>query len=472
MSSLSGALGPPLTTGRRRSLPEAAATVVGAVSLLGLVSLSLLVVLIASERPSFLTPTSRPGLFPAWMVGPLRGLWPGLTRNPTRLEWLVSGLLGAMYVLYLAALATAPRVRAGWMLAAVLAIHVIFLLAPPLSYTDVFNYVNYGRMAAAHHLNPYVALPASEPHSDPSYALSNWHHLRSPYGPLFTLLTYALVPLGVKGSFWALKLIVAAASLGLLALVWKCARLLGRSEVAAVTLVAFNPIVLVWGLGADHNDALMVLFVVLAVYVALRGAWGRAGGALLAAVFIKASAAVLLLVLFAAGSARRVLAGALVAAAGLALASIGAFGLHLPDLVTQSRLVTAIGIPNLVGLALGQGGETAGLALAFGLLVALTVVSCSIWVRRGGDWITGCGVTMFVVVVSLSWAAPWYVLWILPFAALSAGWRLRAAVLVLGAYFILAFMPAAATLARDAGFRPAETALGVRHSHAIAAAFR
>ncbi len=44
-----------------------------------------------------------------------------------------------------------------------------------------------------------------EPHSDPSFLLSNWHQLLSPYGPLFTLMTFAVVPLGVGGSFWALK---------------------------------------------------------------------------------------------------------------------------------------------------------------------------------------------------------------------------------------------------------------------------
>ena len=61
---------------------------------------------------------------------------------------------------------------------------------------------------------------------------------------------------------------------------WKCAKLVRRSPVAAVAFVAFNPIVLIWGLGADHNDALMMLFVVLAIYLALRQrpgpSWGRA----------------------------------------------------------------------------------------------------------------------------------------------------------------------------------------------------
>ena len=80
-----------------------------------------------------------------------------------------------------------------------MAVHAIFLLAPPLALTDVFNYINYGRMEVVHHLNPYTTIPIFEPHSDPSYALSNWHQLLSPYGPLFTLMTFAVVPLGVAG---------------------------------------------------------------------------------------------------------------------------------------------------------------------------------------------------------------------------------------------------------------------------------
>ena len=275
VSSLSAAAVSP----RGRSLGALCAPAIAAVSLLGLVASSLTVVLIAAERPSFLAPVTSPGFFPAWMVGPLRGLWPGLTANPSRLAWLVSGLMALMFVLYIAAFLTAPRLRARWTIAAVLAIHAIFLLAPPLSYTDVFNYVNYGRMGVVHHLNPYVTLPTSGPHGDPSFALSNWHHLRSPYGPLFTLVSYALVPLGVKASFWALKLLVCGASLATLGLVWRCARLLRRSPVAAVAFVAFNPIVLIWGLGADHNDALMMLFVVLAVYLALRERPGPSWGA-------------------------------------------------------------------------------------------------------------------------------------------------------------------------------------------------
>jgi hypothetical protein len=292
-------------------------------------------------------------------------------------------------------------------------------------------------MGIVHHLNPYTALPAAEPRSDPAFGLSNWHHLRSPYGPLFTLLSYVLVPLGVPASFWALKLIVGAASLATLALVWKCARRLGRSEVAAVVFVGANPIVLIWGLGADHNDSLMLLFVVLAVFLALHRrapvsggvdgggrpaslAAAAAGVALMTAIFIKASAAVLLPLFLVAGGRRWFLAGSLLTGGILAAISVIAFGYHLPDLSTQSSLVTAVGLPNLFGLALGLGGETAGLSTIFSLTVALAVAACTIRIiRRPGDWIGACAVAMLVLVVSLSWAAPWYLLWVLPLAALS-----------------------------------------------------
>ena len=74
------------------------------------------------------------------------------------------------------------------------ATHVVLLLGPPLSLTDVFNYLHYGRMPATYGANPYVALPLSV-RQDPAYHFSNWHHLPSPYGPLLTLLTEALAPL-------------------------------------------------------------------------------------------------------------------------------------------------------------------------------------------------------------------------------------------------------------------------------------
>jgi hypothetical protein len=219
----------------------------------------------------------------------------------------------------------------------------------------------------------------------------------------------------------------------------------------------------------------MMAFVMLAVYLGIRRArrpraapaFGAGSAAALAvAVFITAPADVLVPALMLAGRARRrFLAGGLIASALLAGASIVAFGPRLPGLFTQSRLVTAIGIPILAGLALGQGGETSVLRAMFSGLVVLSTGVCALWAWRAPwQWARACTIALLVLVVSLSWAAPWYVLWILPFAALSGGRWLRSGVIVLSAYFILAFMPAAAILTSDLGFRPAATRLGRLHT--------
>src|SRR5277367_1906247 len=264
-----------LSDGRANALARTSTDVrMGVLVLLAIVACSLLAVVLAADRPSVLSPTTHTSFFPGWMAGPLGGLWPGLTRSSSTLKYLFSGAIVVMYIAYLVGLAYLPRMRARWVIAGIAVVHAIFFLAPPLALTDIFNYINYGRMEIVHHLNPYTTIPILEPHNDPSYTLSNWHQLLSPYGPLFTILTFAVVPIGVAASFWVLKGLLAVTSLATIFLVWKCARLLGRDPVAAIVLVGLNPVVLVWGLGGDHNDFLMVFFIMLGFYLLLRsGAW-------------------------------------------------------------------------------------------------------------------------------------------------------------------------------------------------------
>jgi Glycosyltransferase family 87 len=339
-------------------------------------------------------------------------------------------------------------------------------------------------MEIVHHLNPYTTIPILEPHNDPSYGLSNWHQLLSPYGPLFTLLTLAVVPLGVATSFWTLKALLAAASLATIALVWRCARLLGRDPVAAIALVGLNPIVLVWGLGGDHNDSLMVLLIVLGLYLLLRGgqrarrplrapAWtASAGAAFVTAAAIKASAAVLIPIVIASliRSPRRLLhllLGMALAAAALGGGSLLAFGLHIPDLNTQSRLVTMVSVPNLLGLALGSGGETETLHLVLSAALAGAVVLCCVQAWRQSSPVTAAGWGSLALLVTLSWVLPWYVLWALPLVALSGSRRLRACVLVLGIYLIVAWAPASTLLWSAIGFHPEKTSLGRLHQRYV-----
>ncbi len=479
---------------RARALADVdAATRVGLIALIAIVALSLLIVVMAADRPSILSPTTHVDFYPRWMAGPLGGLWPGMTTNSSALKYLFSGAVVVMYIAYLAALRRAASLPLRWLIAAILAVHAIFILAPPLALTDVFNYINYGRMEIVHHLNPYTSIPISEPHSDPSYILSNWHQLLSPYGPLFTLLTFAVVPLGVAGSFWALKVILALASLGTILLVWRCAQLLGRDGRTAIVLVGLNPIVLVWGLGGDHNDFLMVFFIMLGFYLLLLahsresapGTAAAAGGlrrwllplsgleigagaAFVVATAIKASGGVLLPIVLVVLLRRprtlvQVVLGMALASVLVAALSLMAFGLHIPDLSTQSRLVTNESIPNLLGLALGAGGESSTIHTVMSGLLAISLLACCWLAWRRRDAITAAGWASVALLLTLSWVLPWYVLWVLPLAALSRSRALRTATVLVGVYLIIAWAPASGLLWNAIGFHPEKTTLGRLH---------
>ncbi|HEY7933454.1 MAG TPA: hypothetical protein VID48_06470 [Solirubrobacteraceae bacterium] len=489
---------------------------IGALALAAIVICSGLIVMMAANRPSFLAATTHVHYFPSWMAGPLGGLWPGLTRNNTTLKYLFSGAVVLMYVCYLLGLKYVRELSMRPVVAAVLLVHVILFLAPPMALTDIFNYVNYARMEVVHHLNPYATIPILEPHNDPSFALSNWHHLLSPYGPLFTLISFTVAPFGVAASFWMFKGILMFASLATIALVYRCARLLGRDPAQAIVFVGLNPVVTLWGLGGDHNDFIMVFLIVLGFYLLLLSRRSKApasapaavqgnghlpqidavitrpsqrpgplrwlltlsplavgaGVAFMLAAFVKASAAILIPVVLASlGRSPRRLLGAVLgmfaAAVVLAIVSLIAFGPHLPDLSTQGRVVTSVSLPNLLGLALGQGGETNTMRALLFVALAVTVVLCIVEAWRRQESLSATGWATVALVVTLSWVLPWYVLWVLPLAALSSSRRLRTTALVLGAYLIIAWVPVSSSVFRDIGFNPSKTPLGKQHQRTV-----
>src|SRR5436305_6372376 len=124
---------------RRHARIEAA---IAAVAMLAIVGICLFVVVLAANRPSFYAPTTHAGFFPGWLAGPLGGLWPSFPTGSSALKWIWTFGLLAMYAAYVVAFAYVPRLPARWVIAAVVAAHVVMLMAPPLSLTDIFNYIN------------------------------------------------------------------------------------------------------------------------------------------------------------------------------------------------------------------------------------------------------------------------------------------------------------------------------------------
>jgi hypothetical protein len=370
-------------------------------------------------------------------------------------------VLVALGALWLILWLCAARVPAPVLCGAVVVAYVVLLLGPPLSLTDIFNYLHYGRMGPDHGLNPYVSLPVAA-RDDPTYVYSNWHHLPSPYGPLFTLIGEGVAGFSVPVAYWVVKALLLVCSLGTLALVGLAAVKLGRPWKPAVALIAFNPLVLVYGLGGAHGEPFMLLFAVAAVCLVLLGRDWEAGACAVLAAGVKPSAALLVLLVIAGSSRRgRALAGAAVTGAAVGLLVLLHYGGHLPATGIQDRFVTPLSPGNVLAALAGQGGMTAfdrTLAQAVLGVVALGA-TVAVWRRR--ERLPGAaGLVMLFGVLTLGWTMPWYVWWVLPFAALARTRALTAACVVLTAWLALGAIPQMPRLIHDAGFYPTRSAAG------------
>ena len=338
---------------------------------------------------------------------------------------------------------------------AIVAAHVLFVLAPPLLSQDVFSYISYARLDVVHGLDPYTHSP-NDVSGDAAYAYAGSKDFTSVYGPLFTVATFPLAKVGVPVAFWSLKVVAGIASLAIVALVWFCARLLGRDPRLPALIVGLNPLVLVHVVGGAHNDALTVLLwmggvaAVLAARDALGGALTAASGA------VKVSAAVLgpfMLI----GARRRValLAGAVAGALGAVAVAVAAFGdnaLQAFALLGDNQDRTSRwSIPqrSADGVAAITGGSAGTIVdytrAAFALLLAVVVAYLlrAAWRRRHehGAWITPAGWATLGVLLASAWLVPWYAIWLLPLAALSADRRLLVASLALCAYMMVIAVP-------------------------------
>jgi alpha-1,6-mannosyltransferase len=416
------------------------------------------VVVFSTAGDSVLVPRS-PAAFPAWEAGPLHLLFAHLSLPASTMTLGYSGLLVLMTLAYAIVLLAARSLSLRTITALLTALSLILLMGPPLQLNDVWNYLGYARLGALHGLNPYTHVISAESY-DPIFRFTTWWNLSSPYGPLFTVMSYPLAWLPLPVAYWVLKTAVVAASLGFLWCVYKCAVLLGRDPRLVLLFVGANPIYLFYGVGSFHNDFFMLLPSTAAIALLLTRR-DRASGAMLAlAVAIKVSNVVLLPFLLIAvrppERRLRVLTGVVVTVVVLVAVSVAMFGLSLPNVATQSGVVTAYSIPNLVGLLLGLGGSTVGLIrVANGLVVVVVLLGL-----RRRDWISAAGWATMALIASLAWLMPWYVIWVLPLAALGSSRRLRRGALVLTVFLVLTFIPEWNDFLSAHGINPMSTPTG------------
>lgn len=207
--------------------------------------------------------------------------------------------------------------------------HATMALQPYLLSQDVFSYAMYGRILAHYQASPYGSLPRDFPF-DPLYSQLYWKGTASNYGPLWNWVGAGVVGLvgdEVAVLVLAFRQVAMLSSLASAALIWCIlGRLEPRHRAVGTLLWAWNPLVVVESATSAHNDALMVLLILAAVYLHLRGRLGLALVALTLSALVKYASGLLipmycLLLWRRGGVAERIrLAGALAGSLALAVA--------------------------------------------------------------------------------------------------------------------------------------------------------
>jgi hypothetical protein len=420
---------------------------------------ALVVVAFATGRQNTLVPSSYLA-YPRWESGPLHGITRFLPAGYLALSITFSVVVLGMLVAYGVLLAAIRTVSLRMIVLSILALHAIVLMSPPQQLTDVFNYLGYARLGGLHGMNPYTHVINAEIH-DPVFRFTSWHNLPSPYGPLFTAITYPLSWLSVPLSYWIVKVGTMLTSLGLIAVVWQCARQLGRDPRFAVAFVALNPIYVMYAMAGFHNDFFMLLPMIGSISLLLARRDRSAGALLMVAVAVKFSALLLLpfLLIGVRQSSRRreLIVGSALAAIPLIAMSLALYGFSHPNLSGQTELLTTFSVPQLVGLAMGIGGGGPDLLRAAGVGFVLTVAYL---VRRRGDWLSDAGWATVALLASLAWLMPWYVIWVLPLAAFGTSLKLRRAAAAFSVFLVLTFVPSTPIIFGLLHLNPMNTPVG------------
>jgi hypothetical protein len=354
---------------------------------------------------------------PSSIRGPLYGIGLSLSGTEFAVLFIVLGICYLGVLLF----ADSVRVRVG--VGAVLALHLIFVIAPPLLSSDIFNYVGYARLEVVHHLNAYVKPLAAAP-TDPSYIYVGWPLHTTAYGPLFTLGTMPLGWVNFPVAIWLIKAFTGLASLACVALVWMCATRLGRPALPAALFFGLNPVLLAYAVGGAHNDLLMLAAALGGVYLLLSGRESGGIVSLVVSVAVKSSSVVLLpFALLGSRKPLRALAWGAGAAAVIGAITVVAFGTHVSSVLhvlhDDARLQTANDIPGTVNDLFGLGISTAKLG-KIGMLVLLpTILFLLVRTYRGGSWLENAGWATCAVIVTTTWFLPWYLIWFIPLAALA-----------------------------------------------------
>jgi Glycosyltransferase family 87 len=407
----------------------------------GLIICGLGTVLCTAHTPQ-LAPDSLQLAFPRIYAGPLAWIGPDVHLGGVIALFTIMCLCYAALVRYGALLSA--RVIVG----AVVGLHVVMALAPPLMTTDVFSYLMYGRMDAIYQIDPYLKGPIAIQHDSYfPFVGAQWGTTPTAYGPLFTGLSALMGHLHLKAATLTYKLLTVISSLIAIGGVAKAAQRLERDVGQAVLFFGLNPVLIVYAVGGSHNDMLMMAALCWSVAALVAHRARTAGALLVTALAVKLTAGVLLPFALAArrgpegrtrlgGHQRRMLAGLALGLLGIGVISTILFGSGPLHLLSTLEVIQSNGgkqsVPGFIAWGLGLGYLSHGVVIGLQALDVLTFVGLVVAVRRHQiDWITATGWAVVALLVTSTFLLPWYVVWLLPFAALSDSRSLRITALAL-----------------------------------------
>ncbi len=344
----------------------------------------------------------------------------------------------------------------GW--AALFSISLIFMY--PVGAADIFDQIFRARLTAHYGLNPFTTLPSKLP-GDPFQQFVAWRGDASPYGPVWEWLaggTSLLAGDSLWNNLILFKLLVTVSYGISVALTYGILRVTKPDWALRGTLFfAWNPLVLFEVAGNGHNDAIVMMFLLAAVYLFVLARRMPVIPALMAGALTKfvpvllvppAAAAIWRIRRGRAASGRAnpltrleafsTLAVGSVLAGGLALVLYAPFweGPNSVGALGRSSLFTA-SIPKVVVDALTDiygfvraDAESIVRYSALGL-VALLVLGLSLVILSMGNAVTEAEqrkltdrtlaafyeIIFFYLAFAALWFQPWYLLWLVALTA-------------------------------------------------------
>lgn len=157
----------------------------------------------------------------------------------------------------------------------VLGLGAIFVY--PLGAKDIFNYVSFARLHSFYGLNPHLSTVSDISNYLRDPFLKNMYHIFciSPYGPLWTWLSYGLYHIvagfGLIPFIISFKVVGLSMHLLITYMIYKIAEIItvGNGSRAAI-IYGMNPLAIFELVANAHNDGPAILFLLLSLYLVLQ----------------------------------------------------------------------------------------------------------------------------------------------------------------------------------------------------------